>query len=68
MNRALPSLHGGSLEITLTVPLNQVEWADTFLKLESHLLLNLSRVERRLGNLKEAEQLAQQVPRHDAHI
>ena len=25
MNRALPSLHGGSLEITLTVPLRKQE-------------------------------------------
>ena len=31
VNRALPSLHGGSLEITLNVPLNKVSVSFTML-------------------------------------
>ena len=39
----------------------QVEWADRFSKLETSLLLNLSRCMRRLNNYAEAEAFAQQV-------
>ena len=37
------------------------EWADTFLTLQTHLLLNLSRCERRQGRHHEAVALASQV-------
>jgi len=43
------------------IPRMEVEWEETFCRLENHLLLNLSRCERRMGNFKEAEKLAQQV-------
>ena len=44
----------------------QVEWEEAFCKLENHLLLNLSRCERRLGNFTHAQHLAEQVCTIDA--
>jgi hypothetical protein len=39
----------------------EVEWAETFTRLETRLLLNLSRCLRRLGAFLEAEKAAAQV-------
>jgi len=47
------------------IPTLEVEWADTFARMESHLLLNLSRCKRRLGHHDKAVHYAQQVLDYD---
>ncbi len=58
---------GGGVVCTITVEVqcfySQVEWAETFTRLETRLLLNLSRCLRRLGSFLEAEKFAAQVLR-----